>query len=519
MTNKLHSFTLLVTSLVLAAFSSGCSHKTASQKATKLQPADYHKTAATLSNEAYVLIGQDDLQLAIAKAELAIEKDPNLGEAQKNLALAYCDSGRVEEALGPAQAAVSLLPDLDKAHYVLGKVLFRLERLDNAVAELQHAIRLNSKYDKAYFLLGACYDLMNKSNEARAALDKTVQLQPDAAEYRRFRDSIVGYRELAKNRAAIPKIVSVEGMPYEYAASVYSGILYEALVHHDFGLIERAADEARASKEKLPGGEWKLQFIYGGVSRPYWPTSDHEWRQHIELLQQWIKEKPDSITAKITLAACQNNFAWNARGERYAKDVSEENRKLFLERIESTKEILLSVRGQKTCPMWYSVMQQVALAEGWDRETYEKLFAESIEHEPTYYEHYRQKVMYLLPRWHGQPGELEAYVNSFAVNRDKPDSAILHFLLNQTVGDFEPNEADKPAPYYSVLKQGFLDLRKAYGVNQLDQYWIYHKAMATNDREFAHQLFTELKDNSNLPLSVDKQMFETAVKSFEKSKN
>jgi len=63
-----------------------------------------------------------------------------------------------------------------------------------------------------------------------------------------------------------------------------------------------------------------------------------------------------------------------------------------------------------------------------------------------------------------------------------------------------------------------VELRPLSGT-QLDQYWTYHKAMATNDREFAHQLFTELKDNSGPPLSVDKQMFEAAVKSFEKSKN
>ena len=79
---------------------------------------------------------------------------------------------------------------------------------------------LNPKYDKAYFLLGTCYDLMNKPNEARAAFDKTVQLQPDAKEYRRFRDSIVAYDELVKKQAPIPKIVPVEDVPYEYAASV-----------------------------------------------------------------------------------------------------------------------------------------------------------------------------------------------------------------------------------------------------------------------------------------------------------
>jgi hypothetical protein len=255
------------------------------------------------------------------------------------------------------------------------------------------------------------------------------------------------------------------------------------------------------------------------VDQPYWPRSDYEWQQNIALLQQWTKEKPGSITAQVALASCQNKFAWNARGTRYGKDVSDESRNLFEERITEAKKILLSARGEKMCPMWYSVMQQIALAEGWDRESYEKLVADSIKYEPTYYDYYRQKLIYLLPRWYGAPGEVEAYVNSFAIQQGAADSAMLHFMLNESMGSFEPGERDKPAPYYSVLKQGYLDLSKAYGVRELDQNWIFHKAMATNDRAFAEPLLNDLKDKTSLPIRVDKQMFDDAVKAFESTKH
>ena len=51
-----------------------------------------------------------------------------------------------------------------------------------------------------------------------------------------------------------------------------------------------------------------------------------------------------------------------------------------------------------------------SLAQGWDREAYEQLFAEAVQYEPTWYEYYTNKVVYLLPRWHGQPGEMQTYV-------------------------------------------------------------------------------------------------------------
>ena len=101
MTNKPHAYTVLVTLLVLTAFSNGCFRETTSLAATNLQAADYQKSATTLSNEAYELIQKGEFKLAIAKAELAVRKDPNLGEAQKNLALAYCDSGRVKKHCSP----------------------------------------------------------------------------------------------------------------------------------------------------------------------------------------------------------------------------------------------------------------------------------------------------------------------------------------------------------------------------------------------------------------------------------
>src|SRR5690349_19562277 len=114
--------------IVLAAFSAGYSQQI---------------DAASLSKEAYDLISKNDYDAAIIKAQLAIQADPNFGEAYKNLALAYCDSGRVDQALEPAEKAVKLSPDFAKAHYVLGKVLFRRERFNDAITQFREAIRLN----------------------------------------------------------------------------------------------------------------------------------------------------------------------------------------------------------------------------------------------------------------------------------------------------------------------------------------------------------------------------------------
>src|ERR1051325_5189172 len=53
------------------------------------------------------------------------------------------------------------------------------------------------------------------------------------------KDASVAYAQLKKNGTAIPKLVPIKGMPYEYTRGVYSGILYGARVIRDFDFFKR----------------------------------------------------------------------------------------------------------------------------------------------------------------------------------------------------------------------------------------------------------------------------------------
>ena len=496
---------------LLAAFSTGRSQEaTSSLIGRGLQAADQRNEAQTLSKEAYDLISRNDYDSAIPKAQLAIQKDPKFGEAYKNLALAYCDSGRVNEALEPAKKAVELSPDFAKARYVLGKVFFRSELFDDAIKQLHEAIRLNPKYDKAYFLLGQSYDLLNKPDEALTALDEAIRLVPDF-EYRRLRDYVAAYTQ-QKKQTTLPAIVPIKDRTDDYAMLVYSGVFYEALTHRDFDLLDRAADAARASKEKVAGGFWRLEEIYIGLERPFTATSDYEWNQHLQLLKEWAKAKPNSLTAPVALAQTYVLFAWKARGGGMANTVSEESWKLFHERLHEAYAALAAAadRGQQLCPVWYSVMQQIALGESWPRELYERLFAKAVTRNPTFYDYYRQKVIYLLPQWHGNPGELAEYVDSVAQSENDANSSLLYFLINESVGMYDWSEKRKPAAHYDVLKRGFLNLQKTHGATLRDTNWACYKALLANDRPFAKELFTQLKDNADLRIWETKEFFNSA---------
>ena len=502
--------------ILLITFSSGCTSRLKTLFAQRTNSADQHKDARTLADEAYTLIEKSDYEGAIRKAELAIEKDPKLAEGHKNLAVAYCDSGIVEKALEPAQTAVSLQPNFATYRYVLGKTLFQLQRHSEAIREFQTAVRIKPEYAKAYYLMGRAYDLSNNPQAAEAALDKAVELKPDDSYYRWRREYVAAYAR-QKNQRTPPAIVPIEGQTVAHASYVYSGIFYEALIHRDFDLIDKAADQARTSKERLLGGNWKLSYIYPALGAPFDPLSDYEWHQHIDLLKQWTREKPNSVTAKVALASGYVAFAWKARGKDYSHQISEENWKLFRERLASARDVLESTHGKQLCPKWYAVMQQIALGQNWDKETYEKLFTDALTYEPTWFEYYKHKAIYLLPEWHGAEGELEAYLDGVASRPDKADGAMVYFILNNyAAGDYLKHKV--PAgTNYPLLKQGFIDLRKTYGATPHDMNWMAYKAVLANDRSFAREIFADLKNDADLQIWGTQQAFDGA-KMFSEAK-
>ena len=348
------------------------------------------------------------------------------------------------------------------------------------------------------FMSGCTALHLGKARKRAADQKNTAQANESASEdeQRRIRDSQQAYATLRKNPKALPQIPDNKGEELEYAADVYSGIFYEALINRDFDLIDRAADEARESKEQTVAGVWKLERIYDGLEHPRVETSDSEWKRHIRLLREWMEKKPDSETAPVAVALSMFKFGWNARGHGYADAVSSDNRKLFFERVQLARNLLTSITAKTSCPMWYSLMLQIALSENWDRKAYEELWEHAVEFEPTWYEYYRQKAIYLLPKWHGEPGDLDAYANSYAT-RPGDDNARIYFLIIQCASATDQTERQKPLAHFDVFKQGFTEMRKTHGVTRRTRGIAFEKAMLARDSAFAQEVLADMSSKPN----------------------
>lgn len=441
---------------------------------------------------------------ALRLSRQAVALDPTLAEAHKNLALALCDQGKCDEALAPAKEAVRLRPDFDKAHLVLGKVLFGLGLYRDAVAEYNEALRINGEYDKAFYNLGVAYDRLGDASASAEALRQALRLKPQQRDYRERLALALKHVSRPGQPAPPLPLPSADFKGDGYAFRSYDDQVRDYLYHNEFDLLERAAAEARAGKERVPGGYWKLDLLYGSLDSPAAGVGapDAEWQYHVGKLKKWAGERPSSVTARVALADAYVGYAWQARGEGVASTVTEEGWQLFRERLALSKTALDDAKGAgPICPQWYSVMMTVARGQGWDRDSYDRLFGEATAFEPSYTAYYLERAQYLLPRWHGRPGEWVRFAEEAAERVGGREGSALYYQVARSVAEASLGEvrqntfmSDEGVSWPRV-RQGLADLEQACGASSHDRNLSCLIAVVSGDAKTGRELFEQIGDN------------------------
>jgi len=267
------------------------------------------------------------------------------------------------------------------------------------------------------------------------------------------------------------------------------------LLHAEYDEIDRLADRARSQKSRAIGGAWKLRRIYGGLAVP----SGSNPEDHITRLKLWIAARPQSITAHVALAGAYIKYAWVARGSGYADTVTPEGLRLFNARIAEARSTLEdSANFTPMCPQWFSEMQTVALAQGWDAKQTADLFAKAVKFEPEYFYFYESYANYLLPKWEGQPGDAAAFAkkSADAVGAQSGDQAG-DFLYFEIAGvELQGKNADanvKPSELdWQRLQRGHDALVALYGRTNNDDNELALMAYRYRDIGVAKRQFAQI---------------------------
>lgn len=182
----------------------------------------------------------------------------------------------------------------------------------------------------------------------------------------------------------------------------------------EFDELEKIADELTKGKSRFPGGDWKIDRFYEAIQPSTgYKTVKVDWPERIAKLKKWTAQKPKSVYANIALGCAQIGNAWDIRGSGLVDTVSHKQMADFMEMLKQAETILNKIsEKRKDCPHWYRDMQQVGLGLGYDLATMTKYFEEVTALEPLYWSAYEGHAVYLLPRWHGHPGDWEHFAEA-----------------------------------------------------------------------------------------------------------
>jgi len=291
----------------------------------------------------------------------------------------------------------------------------------------------------------------------------------------------------------------------------YQRDIRQRLAASDFAWIDQEASRVRQSKERLPGGYWKLRKLYGVLEHPSDEVvTDGAWEDLINKLSEWSRQRPQSVTAKVALATAWQEYAWKARGGGYADGVSRAAWQTFFERLERSATVLKEAAALKErCPYWYVTAIWVGIGQQWERKDLDRMFAAGVELEPAFYYLYQAKASYLLPQWGGAEGEWEQFADESALRLGGHQGDIVFFAIYSQVlslnGMTFMNSHQQAVP---KLIAGFRSIEKLYGSapHRLNEACFF--AFLGNDLATTNELFDRIGDDYDESVWRSKQTFD-----------
>ncbi|HKV24195.1 MAG TPA: DUF4034 domain-containing protein [Candidatus Acidoferrum sp.] len=288
-------------------------------------------------------------------------------------------------------------------------------------------------------------------------------------------------------------LVSPSKLPTEEA---YDVPVKQAFSTGNFDQLEKIVREARESQGRVLGGTWQLAAFYGAIGTTFiGPLSGGaDWRLFFDSLNQWIKAKPDSVAARLSLAGAYLDYAWKARGAGPASTVSAQGWMLFGQRTNAAAETLVAAaRLKEKCPYWYDLMQQVALAQGWDKAKARELLEQAVAFEPEYYHYYREQANFLQAKWYGEEGEVEAFATEVADRIGGPKGDIDYFEISSLVAcqcDAQDDVLQNMS--WPRIKRGYAALEKQFGMSQLKRNRFASMAVKAGDKLAARDAIAKI---------------------------
>jgi hypothetical protein len=228
-----------------------------------------------------------------------------------------------------------------------------------------------------------------------------------------------------------------------------------------FDNLEKKASNLRETKQLFGNGSWKIVEFYESLACRH-DEPESMWQLHDSIHRNWIAAKPLSITAHVAYAGFLVEYAWHARGSGYIDTVTEDGWLLFRERLSLGRKVLNDARAlPEKDPVWWSVALTCALGQNAPKSTFDALVEEAHAYEPKFWGYDTQRAYSLLPRWHGKPGDWEAYAE---LASSRPDGLGEETYARVVIGmsSYYKNIFSESKASWQLTRSGLAQMREKY---------------------------------------------------------
>ena len=279
--------------------------------------------------------------------------------------------------------------------------------------------------------------------------------------------------------------------------SVDYGPLTTELTQQNFAQLDQQANNFRHKELWYLGGLSTLDNFYDTVSIYYLPAPKSTlpvFETTLARLNQWHKERPNSLAARVALAYIWERRAWEFRGSDSVDKVTPAQWLKVADALKTATGYLQGIRPEDDA-MSLSVWMDIEWLEG-DFDGGQKSFRQIQSIYPHFYEPYQTEVRMFYPQWYGSPEILAEFLTSLGKPTASTDQLIAYSYVAQseyTLGRCCESPA-KALLDWSAIQRGFAARASQYGLRHPDWNTLLNMAIGYGDCEVAEEAIVHIGD-------------------------
>jgi hypothetical protein len=225
----------------------------------------------------------------------------------------------------------------------------------------------------------------------------------------------------------------------------------------------------------------------------------------------FAKACPDPSLAHTLEAGTLLNLAWEARGQGPAADVPPDNRRRFLDLLNSAEASLdQATTEDPDNQLAATLMLQVGTAKGFSRGMMDYWFQRAVTDNPNAYDAVTEVLTYLEPRWGGSVDQMLSFARTCAATNNWKASLPLavvdaHLIASRyTNPDYDGSDLHPVPQYFADHPAAFAEIRPIYEeyLRRHPQTLFHRTRFATlaawsGQWTLAHQLFQSTGDKTS----------------------